>query len=105
MRRRIDHRKLIGGTLMCVETDEFEHRSYKKADEEIRYNDLEAYHTGRMIFIRFNPDGKGVDMEDKLERLMDEMQYQIGRIERGENDGPGLLEIVYLYYDKAPQTT
>jgi len=105
MRRRIDHRKLIGGTLLCVETDEFAHRSYDPRDEEIRYDDLVAYHTGRMIFIRFNPDGKGVDMEDKIERLLDEMRCQIERTERGENDGPGLLEIIYLYYNKVPQTT
>jgi hypothetical protein len=98
MRRRIDHRKLIGGTLMCVETDEFAHRYYDPRDEEIRYDDLVAYHTGRMIFIRFNPDGKGVDMEDKLDRLVDEMRQQIDRIERGENDGPGLLEIIKLFY-------
>ena len=98
MRRRIDHRKLIGGTLMCVETDEFAHRSYDPRDEEIRYDDLVAYHTGRMIFIRFNPDGKGVDMEDKLDRLVDEMRQQIDRIERDENDGPGLLEIIKLFY-------
>jgi hypothetical protein len=98
MRRRIDHRKLIGGTLMCVETDEFAHRYYDPRDEEIRYDDLLAYHTGRMVFIRFNPDGKGVDMEDKLDRLVDEMRQQIDRIERGENDGPGLLEIIELFY-------
>jgi hypothetical protein len=98
MKRRIDHRKLIGGTLLCVETDEFAHRSYDPRDEEIRYDDLVAYHTGRMICIRFNPDGKGVDMEDKLERLVDEMQHQIERIERGENDGPDLLEIIKLFF-------
>ena len=51
-----------------------------------------------MIFIRFNPDGKGVEIEDKLERLVDEMQHQIELIERGENDGPGLLEIVKLFF-------
>ncbi len=98
MRRRIDHRKLIDGTLMCVETDEFAHKSYDSRDEEIRYDDLVAYHTGRMIFIRFNPDGKGVDMEDKLDRLVDEMRHQIDRIERGENNGPDLLEIIKLFY-------
>jgi hypothetical protein len=37
-------------------------------------------------------------MEDKLDRLVDEMRQQIDRIERGENDGPGLLEIIELFY-------
>jgi len=35
-RRRIDHRKMIGNTILAVETDEFGHRGYDKTDEEIR---------------------------------------------------------------------
>jgi hypothetical protein len=38
-----------------------------------------------ILFIRFNPDGKGVDMVDKLARLMQEIQIQIERIENDEN--------------------
>ena len=34
--------------LLCVETDE--------KDEEIRYDDLYMLHSGKFIFIRFNPD-------------------------------------------------
>jgi hypothetical protein len=29
-KRRIDHRKLINGTLLCIETDENQHKSYSK---------------------------------------------------------------------------
>jgi hypothetical protein len=96
MRRRIDHRKLIGATLLCVETDEFAHRKYDPKDEEIRYDDLFMVHSGKWIFIRFNPDGKGVDMEDKLTRLMDEIQIQMERIENEENTE--LVEIMKLFY-------
>ena len=96
MRRRIDHRKLIGATLLCVETDEFAHRGYDPKDEEVRYDDLYMVHSGKWVFIRFNPDGKGVDMEDKLTRLMDEIQIQIKRIENEENTE--LVEIVKLFY-------
>ena len=96
MRRRIDHRKLIGGTLLCVETDEFAHKGYDPLDEEIRYDDLFMVHSGKWIFIRFNPDGKGVDMTDKLDRLIKEIQHQIERIEKDENTE--LLEIVKLFY-------
>jgi hypothetical protein len=96
MRRRIDHRKLIGATLLCVETDEFAHRGYDEKDEEIRYDDLYMVHSGKWVFIRFNPDARGVDMEDKLIRLMTEIHTQIERIEREENDG--LVEIIKLFY-------
>ena len=96
MRRRIDHRKLIGSTLLCIETDEFGHRGYNSVDEEIRYHDLYMVHSGKWVFIRFNPDGKGVDMEDKLDRLMEEIRNQIRRIENEENTE--LLEIMELFY-------
>lgn len=96
MRRRIDHRKLIGATLLCIETDEFAHRKYDPKDEEIRYDDLFMVHSGKWIFIRFNPDGKGVDMEDKLTRLMDEIQIQMERIENEENTE--LVDIIKLFY-------
>ncbi len=95
-RRRIDHRKLIGNTILAIETDEFGHSSYDPLDEEIRYDDLYMIHSGKWIFIRFNPDGGNVDLEDKLEDLIREIEEQIRRIENEENEG--LFEIVKLYY-------
>ena len=98
-RRRIDHRKLIGNTILAIETDEFAHRSYDKDDEEIRYNDLYMIHGGNWIFIRFNPDNTRtikVDIEDKLICLIETIQKHIFRIENDENDE--LLEIHPLYY-------
>jgi hypothetical protein len=95
-RRRIDHRKLIGATLLCVETDELGHAGYDSKDEEIRYDDLYMVHSGKWIFIRFNPDGKGVDMVDKLDSLVKEIKIQTIRIESEENIE--LLEIVKLFY-------
>jgi hypothetical protein len=95
-RRRIDHRKLIGATLLCIETDEFGHAGYDPKDEELRYDDLYMIHSGKWVFIRFNPDGNGVDMVDKLARLMQEIQIQIERIENDENNE--LLEIIKMYY-------
>jgi hypothetical protein len=53
--------------LRCVETDE---NAHNEKDEEIRYDDLYMVHSGKWIFIRFNPDGKGIDMVDKLSRLI-----------------------------------
>ena len=95
-RRRIDHRCLIGNTILCVETDEHAHRDYDEKDEEIRYDDLYMIHSGKWIFIRFNPDGKGVDMEDKLDYLVEEVKTQIERIENEENTE--LVEIIKLFY-------
>jgi len=96
-RRRVDHRKLINGTVLAVETDEFGHKYYDKHDEEIRYDDLYMIHSGKWIFIRFNPDNNydKTDLEDKLTVLGETMTAQIDRIEKGENTE--LVEIVKLY--------
>jgi hypothetical protein len=104
-RRRIDHRILIGNTLLCVETDENQHKSYDKKDEEIRYDDLYMLHSGKFIFIRFNPD-KYINSKNKsvnpmiymrLPVLKEEIEKQIDRIKNEENTE--LLEIIKLYYD------
>lgn len=95
-RRRIDHRKLIGGTLLCIETDEYAHSGYDQKDEDIRYDDLYMIHSGKWVYIRFNPDGKGVDIEDKLRCLVEEIKIQIKRIESDENTE--LVEIIKLFY-------
>jgi hypothetical protein len=104
-RRRIDHRKLIGNTLLCIETDEFQHKSYNKTDEEIRYDDLFMIHGGKFVFIRFNPDKYTVNGKQRnpylfvrLSVLEQEIKKQIKRIENDENTE--LLEIIKLYYDE-----
>ena len=95
-RRRIDHRKLINETLLCIETDEFAHVSYNKKDEEIRYDDLYMIYSGKWIFIRFNPDKKGTDIHSKLEELRREIIKNITRI--NENVNSELVEIHTLFY-------
>ena len=99
-KRRVDHRCLVDGTMLAVETDEFAHRSYDAKDEEVRYDDLYMVHSGKWIFIRFNPDnirsGKGVDFEDKLEALRDEISAQLERIASGLNTEP--IEIRRMFY-------
>ena len=103
-RRRIDHRKLINNTLLCIETDENQHKFYDKKDEEERYNDLLSAFTCKYIFIRFNPDsynknGKKCNpsISTRLSKLKEEIDKQIKRIENEENND--LLEIKYLYFD------
>jgi hypothetical protein len=96
-RRRIDHRKLIGNTILAIETDEFGHRSYDPKDEEIRYDDLYMIHSGKWIFIRFNPDDNisKVDIDDKIDVLIDKIKECMLRIQNEEN--LELLEIYKLY--------
>lgn len=106
VRRRIDHRKLIGNTLLVIETDENQHKSYKKMDEETRYNDLYMAFSGKWIYIRFNPDKflskkggrRNPPLEIRLERLKKEILKQINRINNEENTE--LIERVYMYYDE-----
>lgn len=104
-RRRIDHRKLIGNTLLCIETDENQHKYYENEDEKIRYDDLYMLHGGKFIFIRFNPDNyvnmngtkKSTSMSYRLKELEQEIYIQMERINNEENTE--LLEIHYLFYD------
>jgi hypothetical protein len=94
-RRRIDHRKLIGGTMLAVETDEFGHRGYDATDEELRYDDLFMVFSGKWVWIRFNPDGGSVDFEDKLEVLRNTLAEKIALIERQENTELVLIEKLF----------
>jgi hypothetical protein len=103
-KRRIDHYYLLGNTLICVETDEFQHKGYNKYDEEIRYDDLMMVHGGKFIFIRFNPDKykeKGVSknptIANRLRELSKEIDKQIKRVDNDENTE--LVEIIKMYYD------
>lgn len=105
-KRRIDHRKQINGTLLCIETDENQHKNYSKTDEEARYHDLFMAYGGKIIFIRFNPDkykdknGKSCNpmLVNRLPILENEINKQIKRIENYENSE--LLEVIELCYDK-----
>jgi hypothetical protein len=105
IRRSIDHRLLIGNTLIAIETDENQHKSYDKMDEETRYDDLFMAHSGKWIYIRFNPDkyvnaqgiSKNPMIATRLEALKKEIEKQIKRVQREENNE--LVERVYMYYD------
>ena len=98
-RRRVDHRKLIGNTMIAIETDEYAHRSYDEKDEEIRYDDLYMIYSGKWIFIRFNPDTtmtQKSDIEDRIIVLLNVIENQIERIRLEENQD--LVEIIKLFY-------
>ena len=105
IRRRIDHRILIGNTLLAVETDENQHKSYDDMDEETRYDDLFMAFSGKWIYIRFNPDkykskngkNRNPEIATRLIELKKEIEKQINRIKNEENTE--ILERIYMYYD------
>ena len=74
-------------------------------DNETRDNDLFMAHSGKWIYIRFNPDNyvdskgkqKKTQMKSRLDTLKAEIDRQIRRIECGENTE--LVERIYLFYD------
>jgi hypothetical protein len=104
-KRRIDLRKLIGNTLLCIEIDENQHRGYCPKNEETRYNDLFMDFSSKYIFIRYNPDkytdDKGKKRNPKFETrikvLEKEIEKHMLRIEQEENKE--LLEIHHLFFD------
>ena len=49
-KRRVDLRKLINNTLLCVEIDERQHKGYCKLDEERRYNNLFMDFSGKYLY-------------------------------------------------------
>jgi hypothetical protein len=105
-KRRIDHRKLICNTMLCIETDETQHKYYNKQDELNRYHDCFMALGCKFIFIRFNPDkykdkhgkSKCPNISTRLFKLKDEIEKQMKRI--AEDDNNELLEVKYLYYDE-----
>ena len=105
IRRRIDHRTLINNTLLVIETDENQHKSYNAMDEETRYDDLYMAFSGKWVYIRFNPDkymgkngkNKNPMISTRLPVLLDEIKKQVTRIENEQNKE--LIERIYMYYD------
>ena len=108
-KRRVDLRKLINNTMLCLEVDEDQHKSYIKEDENNRYNDLFMDFSGKYIFIRYNPDkfkdinGKATDpsFETRMDTLTDILNKHIDRIKKNRNTE--LVEIHHLFYDELPK--
>ena len=105
-KRRIDLRKLINDTMLCIEVDENQHKSYIKTNEQSRYDDLFMDFSGKYIFIRYNPDkfidkykaSKNPFFETRMEVLEIMINKHVQRIERSENTD--LVEIHHVFYDE-----
>lgn len=103
--RRIDLYQMIENTMLCIEIDENQHKSYPSEDDFVRYNEFVCDMTCKYIFIRYNPDkykinGKNIDTKEdnRFARLSKEINKQVKRIKNSDNED--LLEIVYLFYDE-----
>jgi hypothetical protein len=105
-KRRIDLRKLIGNTMLCIEVDEDQHKSYIKKDDEIRYNDLYMDWSGKFLFIRYNPDKfkdkynktKNPFFDTRMDVLEACINKHVERINKDENND--LIEIHHIFYDE-----
>jgi len=104
-RRRIDHRLILGDTIIAVETDERQHKGYNPKDEADRYDDLYMAFSGKWVFIRFNPDAytekgrrRNPNLATRMPTLHQEIERQIHRVKNGENRD--LIEIVKLFFDE-----
>lgn len=104
-KRRIDLRKLIDSTMLCIEIDEDQHKRYIKVDENQRYNDLFMDFSGKYIFIRYNPDPYLVGklrhdpyFHTRMKVLECEIEKQTQRIQ--DQDNTDLVEIINVYYDQ-----
>jgi len=85
--------------MLAIETDEGKHQGYDQRDEEIRYDDLFMIHSGKWIFIRFNPDKTRTDktdLDDRIVKLLEVMELHMQRIMSEDNHE--LVEIVKLFY-------
>ena len=105
-KRRIDLRKLINNTMLCIEVDENQHKRYVKQNENNGYDDLFMDFSGKYIFIRYNPDkfkdkygkSKNPMFDTRMEVLEASINKHIMRTLNDENID--LVEIHHLFYDE-----
>jgi hypothetical protein len=106
IKRRIDFWKIIGNTILAIEVDEQQHKSYDKKDEIIRYDDLYMGFAGKWVFIRFNPNkykdknGKIINkkLSERISVLISSIDKHTERILKEQN--MDLLEIHTLFFDE-----
>lgn len=113
-KRRIDLWTLVGNTVVAIEIDEYQHKSYPSGHEAVRYNDLVADFTGRYVFLRINPDpfrdASGVRVDPPLDERVRVAEEKLAEVLDGLDDdkeNDGLVAIHHLFFDgsvTSPQT-
>ena len=108
-KRRIDFRRQINNTILCIEVNEKQHKTKAyKEDEERRKNNIVESNTFNYVFILFNPDSfkdsngkrRNPPIKNRFPRLKEEINKQIKRILNEENNKDTLLEEIKLFYDE-----
>lgn len=105
-KRRIDLRKIINGTMLCIEIDEDQHKHIHYKNDNNRYDNLFMDFSGKYVFIRYNPDKYKINgkvqnptFKTRMKCLLNEILKQTKRIENSYNYNNKLVEINYMYYD------
>ena len=98
-KRSVDLMRLINDTMLCIETDEGQHKSNIQTDEEHKYNDLFMEFSGKYILIRYNPDAYNNAIGSTIYPIfctrMSRLEYLINILTRRINNGENkeLVEI------------
>ena len=93
---RIDFRKYINNTMICVEIDEH-NGHWKTNDKDIkRMKYFKDNYNCKFIWLRFMPDkDDGIEFEDKLTKLKEMIEYYVDNDVNDDNDD---MIVEYLYY-------
>ena len=96
---RIDFRKSINNTMICVEIDEHSGH-WKTNDKDIkRMNYFKDNYNCKFIWLRFMPDkDDGIEFEDKLCKLKEKIDYYVDYANNDDNDVNDDMIVEYLYY-------
>ena len=95
---RIDFRKSINNTMICVEIDEHSGH-WKTNDKDIkRMKYFKDNYNCKFIWLRFMPDkDDGIEFEDKLCKLKKMIEYYVDNANNDVNDDDDMI-VEYLYY-------
>jgi hypothetical protein len=105
-RRFLDFHMMVGNTLVVIEVDEHQHKSYSKEDETLRIHEI-LHNIGldkKMVFIRYNPSsykckGEQVGTDVRLESLVQQANEVIEYLESGE-EYTDIHHEIKMFYDE-----
>lgn len=82
------------GLAICCECDEQWHRGHERSCEEARMSEIAEELGGKVVFLRFNPHGKGPTLQERFARFHRALQ------DLCDNPPTHLVSVQYLYYPK-----
>jgi hypothetical protein len=82
---------------LCVEVDEYQHKSYAAEYEESRYQDLFMDFSGRYVFLRINPDSFTKDGVRCSPSFEERREVVLADVKRVVTDGPQTKDLVAVH--------